>query len=96
MAILQSVLAATLFLADIAQGALKYRGADWSSVAVLEQDAIVQYKNFDGEVMPLESILAENGINLVRQRVVCPLFSFLLSIGSSPLQQAAPVLVIVR
>lgn len=70
MALSRSALAAILFLANIAEGALKYKGADWSSVAVLEQDNIVEYKNLDGQIKPLESILAENGINIVRQRVV--------------------------
>lgn len=70
MSLSRAVLAATLFLANTAQGALKYKGADWSSVAVLEKDNIVEYKGLDGQVKPLESILAENGINIVRQRVV--------------------------
>lgn len=94
MAFLQFILAATLLLTDKAQAALKYKGADWSSVAVLEQDNVVEYKNLEGQVMPLESILAENGINLVRQRVVCSLFSgFFLWFYST--LQVAPLLVIV-
>lgn len=63
------LLAAGILLANTAQGALQFKGADWSSVAVLERDGI-EYKNLNGEVAPLETILAENGINIVRQRVV--------------------------
>lgn len=70
MAILNFVLAAAVLLAKTTNGALQYKGADWSSVAVLERDGIVEYKNLNGEVKPLETILAENGINIVRQRVV--------------------------
>lgn len=58
-----------MLLAHTAYGALEYKGADWSSVAVLERDG-VEYKNLKGTVAPLEDILAENGINVVRQRVV--------------------------
>lgn len=85
MALSRSVLAATLFLANTAQGALKYKGADWSSVAVLEKDNIVEYKGLDGQVMPLESILAENGINIVRQRVVSSYFCSSLTVNGTTL-----------
>lgn len=57
------------FLACAVQAALQYKGADWSSVAVLERDG-VQYKDLSGAVKPLETILVENGLNIVRQRVV--------------------------
>lgn len=57
-------------LAHAAQAALQHKGADWSSVAVLERDINMQYKDLQGTVKPLETILSENGINIVRQRVV--------------------------
>ena len=53
---------------SLALGALTYRGADWSSVLV-EEAAGIQYTNLNGQVQPLESILAANGINSVRQRL---------------------------
>lgn len=56
-------------VAHAAQAALQYKGADWSSVAVLERDG-TQYKDLQGTVKPLETILSENGLNIVRQRVV--------------------------
>lgn len=56
-------------IAHAAQAALQYKGADWSSVAVLERDG-TEYKDLSGTVKPLETILSENGINIVRQRVV--------------------------
>jgi Arabinogalactan endo-1,4-beta-galactosidase len=48
--------------------ALQYRGVDWSSVLV-EERAGVNYKNVNGQAMPLERILVENGVNTVRQRI---------------------------
>lgn len=86
MALWRSVLAATLFLTNTAQGALKYKGADWSSVAVLEKDNIVEYKGLDGQVKPLESILAENGINIVRQRVVSSFFYPSITVNGTALR----------
>lgn len=59
------------FLACTAQAALQYKGADWSSLLVLERDNVVEYKDINGTVKPLETILVENGLNIVRQRVVC-------------------------
>lgn len=56
--------------AHAAQAALQHKGADWSSVAVLERDNGIQYKDLQGTVKPLETILSENGVNIVRQRVV--------------------------
>ncbi|KAL3446339.1 family 53 glycosyl hydrolase [Aspergillus insuetus] len=52
----------------IANAALPYRGVDISSLFV-EEDAGIVYKNFDGEEQPLESILADNGVNSIRQRI---------------------------
>lgn len=57
-------------LAYAAQAALQHKGADWSSVAVLERDIGIEYKDTQGTVKPLETILSENGLNIVRQRVV--------------------------
>lgn len=70
MHIFEILFAATTLFASTSKAALQYKGADWSSVGVLERDGIVEYKNLNGEVAPLETILAENGINIVRQRVV--------------------------
>lgn len=64
------VFALAAIAAHAAQAALQYKGADWSSVAVLERDNGVEYKDLQGTVKPLETILSENGINIVRQRVV--------------------------
>ncbi|KAK4460799.1 family 53 glycosyl hydrolase [Cladorrhinum samala] len=57
-----------LFGVSAANAALTYKGVDWSSVLV-EEKAGVQYKNANGQVQPLERILADNGVNTVRQRV---------------------------
>lgn len=62
-------LAHCALLAHAAQAALQYKGADWSSVVVLERDG-TEYKDLQGTVKPLETILSENGVNIVRQRVV--------------------------
>lgn len=51
------------------QDPLQYVGVDWSSVIVEERDNGVVYKNSQGTEMPLENILAEAGVNMVRQRV---------------------------
>ncbi|KAF7622054.1 hypothetical protein COH20_008046 [Aspergillus flavus] len=47
---------------------LQYVGVDWSSVLVEERGGVV-YKNPQGTEMPLENILVEAGVNMVRQRV---------------------------
>lgn len=54
--------------ATLATAALKYRGADISSVLTAEA-AGTEYKNADGEVQPLELILKANEINSIRQRL---------------------------
>jgi arabinogalactan endo-1,4-beta-galactosidase len=59
---------ATLLSFSVANAALTYKGVDWSSVAV-EERAGVSYKNTNGNTLPLERILVENGVNTVRQRV---------------------------
>ncbi|KAK1148909.1 hypothetical protein N8T08_007581 [Aspergillus melleus] len=48
---------------------LQYVGVDWSSVLVEERDHGVVYKNAQSVEMPLENILVEAGVNMVRQRV---------------------------
>lgn len=47
---------------------IQYRGVDWSS-ALIEERAGIIYKDSAGVAKPLETILVEAGINLVRQRV---------------------------
>ncbi|KAI9375403.1 family 53 glycosyl hydrolase [Aspergillus egyptiacus] len=55
-------------LSTIANAALTYRGADISSLLV-EENAGVEYKNPSNEAQALESILADNGVNSIRQRL---------------------------
>ncbi|KAI1143335.1 glycoside hydrolase family 53 protein [Hypoxylon sp. FL0543] len=50
------------------QAALKYKGVDWSSV-IVEEKAGISYTTTSGTTEPLEKILAESGVNTVRQRV---------------------------
>ncbi|KAK0655582.1 family 53 glycosyl hydrolase [Cercophora newfieldiana] len=64
--ILSSV--AAIFACLSAADALTYKGVDWSSVIVEERAGVV-YKGINGNAQPLEKILAENGVNTVRQRV---------------------------
>lgn len=47
---------------------LSYRGADISSLLV-EEDAGISYYNTNGQKEPLETILANNGVNSIRQRL---------------------------
>lgn len=47
--------------------ALTHRGADISSLLVEENN--ITYKNLNGGPQPLETILANNGVNSIRQRV---------------------------
>src|SRR6187402_142981 len=54
--------------ATSSHAALTYRGVDWSSVAV-EERAGITYKNTAGQAQPLEQILKDNGVNMVRQRL---------------------------
>lgn len=51
-----------------ASAALTYRGADISSL-IVEEDAGISYKTTSGTTEALEVILADAGINSVRQRV---------------------------
>lgn len=57
----------SIFYAGV-QASLTYKGADWSSVGI-EEAAGRTYKNAAGTVQPLETILAANGVNTVRQRL---------------------------
>ncbi|KAI1810547.1 glycoside hydrolase family 53 protein [Poronia punctata] len=50
------------------QGALTYKGVDWSSVLVEEKSGR-SYQTTSGNTEPLETILKESGVNTVRQRV---------------------------
>ncbi|KAK1141198.1 hypothetical protein N8T08_009237 [Aspergillus melleus] len=52
----------------LTSAALTYRGADISSLLV-EEKAGIAYKNLNGETQPLEEILADNGVNSIRQRL---------------------------
>ena len=61
-------LPAVLACLPVVDAALTYKGVDWSSV-IVEEKAGVTYKNINGQVQPLEKILADNGVNTVRQRV---------------------------
>ncbi|KAL3472768.1 family 53 glycosyl hydrolase [Aspergillus californicus] len=55
-------------LFTVTSAALTYRGADISSL-LIEEDAGVNYKNLNGQAQPLETILADNGVNSIRQRL---------------------------
>lgn len=57
-----------LSLAAVAQSALTYRGADWSST-IVEEKAGKVYKTTAGVTTPLETLLKNNGVNTVRQRI---------------------------
>lgn len=48
--------------------ALQYVGVDWSSVQV-EEDSGITYTTASGTAEPLEQILADAGVNTVRQRI---------------------------
>lgn len=62
--LLQAFLAAAL----PAAAALQYRGVDWSSVITEERNG-VKYLNAQGVEIPLENILVDAGVNMVRQCV---------------------------
>ncbi|OKL58118.1 putative arabinogalactan endo-beta-1,4-galactanase A [Talaromyces atroroseus] len=57
-----------LFILPLASALLQYRGADISSLTV-EVDDGISYKNVNGDDATLETILADNGVNAVRQRL---------------------------
>ncbi|KAK4218798.1 family 53 glycosyl hydrolase [Rhypophila decipiens] len=61
-------LSAILVGLSAVEAALPYKGVDWSSV-IVEERAGVSYKNVNGAAQPLERILADNGVNTVRQRI---------------------------
>ncbi|PLN84183.1 family 53 glycosyl hydrolase [Aspergillus taichungensis] len=52
----------------LVSSALTYKGADISSLLTLEKSG-TEYKNLNGEPQALETILADNGVNSIRQRV---------------------------
>jgi arabinogalactan endo-1,4-beta-galactosidase len=62
------LLAAFPFLVAAASAGLASKGVDWSSLLV-EEAAGKTYKNAAGTIQPLETILQENGVNTVRQRL---------------------------
>ncbi|KAL4959325.1 family 53 glycosyl hydrolase [Aspergillus stella-maris] len=55
-------------LLTLTSAALTYVGADISSL-LIEEDSGVAYKNLNGETQTLETILADNGVNSIRQRI---------------------------
>ncbi|KAF2171786.1 glycoside hydrolase family 53 protein [Zasmidium cellare ATCC 36951] len=55
-------------LATGTSAALTYKGVDWSSL-IVEEDAGTSYSPTDGTVQPLETIIFNSGVNIVRQRV---------------------------
>lgn len=57
-----------LALATATSAALTYKGVDWSSLLV-EEAAGRSYIGLNGQKAPLETILAANGVNTVRQRL---------------------------
>ena len=57
-----------LALATASSVALTYKGVDWFSLLV-EEAAGRSYIGLDGQKAPLETILAANGVNTVRQRL---------------------------
>ncbi|KAL4930660.1 arabinogalactan endo-1,4-beta-galactosidase [Aspergillus undulatus] len=63
-----SHLSSFLHLLTLTSAALTYRGADISSL-LIEEDAGVAYKNLNGETQAFELILADNGVNSIRQRI---------------------------
>lgn len=63
-----SLLTTVLASLSTANAALQYKGVDWSSV-IVEERAGVNYKNVNGQAQPLERILADSGVNTVRQRI---------------------------
>ncbi|KAI0012175.1 family 53 glycosyl hydrolase [Xylariaceae sp. FL0662B] len=50
------------------RAALTHKGVDWSSV-IVEENAGISYTTTSGTARSLEQILADNGVNTVRQRV---------------------------
>lgn len=62
------LLATFPFLVAAASAGLASKGVDWSSLLV-EEAAGKTYKNAAGTTQPLETILQENGVNTVRQRI---------------------------
>jgi arabinogalactan endo-1,4-beta-galactosidase len=57
-----------LLFAGTALAALPYKGVDWSSL-LTEEKVGRSYKNAAGQTQPLETILADSGVNTVRQRI---------------------------
>ncbi|THY95649.1 glycosyl hydrolase 53 [Aureobasidium pullulans] len=62
------LLTATALLSSVTHGALTYKGADISSLIMLENQGKT-FKTTAGATEPLETILKQSGANSVRQRV---------------------------
>jgi arabinogalactan endo-1,4-beta-galactosidase len=63
-----SLLSLLTLALPFAQAALTYKGVDWSSLLV-EEDAGKSYIGIDSTTKPLEEILGNNSVNIVRQRL---------------------------
>ncbi|RDW80114.1 arabinogalactan endo-beta-1,4-galactanase [Coleophoma cylindrospora] len=55
-------------LAASAHAALTYKGADWSST-IVEENSGIKWSSTSGTTTALETLLADNGVNTVRQRL---------------------------
>lgn len=58
----------SFILTPLVSASLQYRGADISSL-LLEETSGISYKSVDGQSERLETILHNNGINAIRQRL---------------------------
>lgn len=59
---------ALLALFSTASASLTYKGVDWSSVTI-EESAGKRYKSSSESTASLETLLADSGVNTVRQRL---------------------------
>ena len=62
------LLSTLALLSSCADAALQFKGADISSLLLLEKAGLT-YKSTSGTVTPFEKLLAQSGANSVRQRV---------------------------
>ena len=65
---LPSLVLAAGYLLSPASAALSIRGADISSL-IVEENSGISYKNANGQTQVLEEIVADAGVNSIRQRV---------------------------
>lgn len=68
MKLVDSILVPLVILTPLVSAALQYRGADISSL-LLEEDSGISYKSVNDQSESLETILADNGVNAIRQRL---------------------------